>query len=856
MRLVLWLVLRSWRGNRLRSALTVLGVALGVAVVVAIHVMDHNTIQSRLLARNPDFGRVDFELTPKDRRADPAELSRWLEERDDVGPVGLLHATPVEIRRDGAVLGTTRLVGLAPLPNLAFAHYQVADGRDLGPSDGDGGILVGAAWAERLGVGIGDRLVLHPVRVADPTACIEGERVPVDDGAGPAAPQPVEVRGILARYHLGRRDGATVVLGSLPLARRLGPEAPTLFQVNRAYGADPDRLRSALEGPFVVHDERSALLGESSDERAFRNGVKLLGGLALVLGMFVVFQTLSQTLVERLRQIGLLRCLGTSSRQVAGVFLTDAALTAVLGTTLGVALGVGLAWLLQRFEFSSLGMQKDWQLHELPLGPILGTAALGIGFTLAGAAFPLWRVRSLPTLGILHARGVDDGADVLKGVNLFLFALLVLVLPVGYLATTTLLSDSAREMRLVLLQLVALLLVFGIVLLLAPQVVRTLGRAILWPIGRIAPLAGHLVDKTLRRRTGQVSASVCSLALVLVAGIALESLTTALHGDARRFAATAMKDGLFVDTKPAPAAEVRERFTVDGVRQVEALIGPVHAPFPISAVDPERIFGPGAPLAGRAEDAARFARQRCVIVSSRLARLRQLTPGGAVSVTTDGGPVAYTVLAVDDRVGWFPDEAAFALTHPRWLEHDFCVEDGAVRRAVVRIAADADESAVLARLKERRPEDRFKRSSWLLDYALMDVTRDFRLFQVLLGLILGLAGLGVVNAMTIRALGRTREIGVLRALGTSRRQLGVAFLVEGVLVGGLAALVALALGVPLGRLVVRGMNEVAGLDAPYLVPVHALVAAPVLAILVGAVAAVLPGRRASRVDPARAVRFE
>ena len=62
--------------------------------------------------------------------------------------------------------------------------------------------------------------------------------------------------------------------------------------------------------------------------------------------------------------------------------------------------------------------------------------------------------------------------------------------------------------------------------------------------------------------------------------------------------------------------------------------------------------------------------------------------------------------------------------------------------------------------------------------------------------------------------------------------------------------------VPLGRLVVRGMNEVAGLDAPYLVPVHALVAAPVLAILVGAVAAVLPGRRASRVDPARAVRFE
>ena len=136
----------------------------------------------------------------------------------------------------------------------------------------------------------------------------------------------------------------------------------------------------------------------------------------------------------------------------------------------------------------------------------------------------------------------------------------------------------------------------------------------------------------------------------------------------------------------------------------------------------------------------------------------------------------------------------------------------------------------------------------------LDFGLDFS--GILLILILGLAAVGLVNAMTIAALGRVREIGVLRALGTSRRQLRQALLVEGLLTGGLAALVAVLLGVPLGILIVHGMNSVAGVAAPYVPPWHAIIAAPLAALAVGALSAWVPGSRMARIEPARAVRFE
>ena len=177
MRLIAFLIARNWGVNRLRTWLSILGIALGVGVVVAIHIMDHNTIQSRLRELRPDYGRVDLELIPRNSAADLGALRARLAGRADVRDVGLIQQTFVEVRRGGEVLDQARMFGLNPLPNGAFAHYFVERGDDLDDLDGDGFVLIGTRLAEAFAIDVGDQIVLVRPDVAPPARCVGGRLV-------------------------------------------------------------------------------------------------------------------------------------------------------------------------------------------------------------------------------------------------------------------------------------------------------------------------------------------------------------------------------------------------------------------------------------------------------------------------------------------------------------------------------------------------------------------------------------------------------------------------------------------------------------------------------------------------------
>ena len=204
-----------------------------------------------------------------------------------------------------------------------------------------------------------------------------------------------------------------------------------------------------------------------------------------------------------------------------------------------------------------------------------------------------------------------------------------------------------------------------------------------------------------------------------------------------------------------------------------------------------------------------------------------------------------------------PDERAWAVTSPRWMRQDFCVPVASVQYISLLLEPGANPEAVRqAALPIVGRIESAKVGGEVRDHHLWDVTRDFLIFDILLLGILLLATAGLINSMTIAALGRAREIGVVRALGMGRGQLRGMFLIEGLLVGLVSTLLVLALSVPMGLLVVGGLSTVARLDAPYLVPWFWLSLVPVLALLAGLCAAVLPGLRACRQDPAASVRYE
>jgi ABC-type lipoprotein release transport system permease subunit len=867
MRLTFFVVWKSWGSNKIRTLLTILGVALGIAVVTAIHVLDHNTIHSRLQQRIADYGRVDLELLPKDSSRSPGHVREQLSSMQDfVASVGLLHGGELGAVALAAPVakGTAQqqnptgvvLYGLSPLPSQAFAHYNVAKGEDLIDLEGDKFVLIGAQLATTLGVDVDDELFLAPPPRARVNRCIDGKMVTSTNSATKGEMVSVKIKGILSHHALGRANNGAVVVGSFSLGRRVRPHAPSFYQINRVEGTSPDVLKQRLAADFQVLDKRSAMLGEGSDERAFRNGIKMIGLLALVLGMLVVFQTLSQTLMERLKQIGLMRCLGASRRAVASIFLVEGILLALVGAVVGVLGGIGLAYVMGRLELTTLGIGKEITGFEVPPRPVLFAAGLGVFFTLAGSAFPLWKARNVPPVRVLQSRGLGDSGYLLRGVNIFLFMLLVIVLPFAYLAMTPLLTEGGRETRNVLLQAGGIVVLFGGVLLISPHIVRAGGRAFLRPLKRRLPLSTFMVDKTIARNPGRFSAAVCGLAVVLVALVALKHITFALRAEVRQFSVHTMDNHVFFKGEPRQLEDVKMVQSIDGVVSAEFFGDDVRLSFLLRGLPVDDLIREGGALAGKQELIDAYRDTRSLIVSQRWAELNWKKETDDLKILTDSGGKDYQVISVDNSAGFFPDEKAWAVTSPRWLQQDFCKNPTEVTRIALQLKPGTDAQLVRQQVTELFPHTWFKRGDDIRNYLLRDVTKDFLLFDLLLFLILILVGVGLVNTMTIAAVGRAREIGVLRALGMEDRSLRQTFLVEGAMVAMLAAIVAIAMGLPLGYIVVNGLNRVTGLEAPVVIPWSYVALVPVLALITGLFAAILPGSRAIKMNPAEAVRYE
>ncbi|MEC7582674.1 MAG: FtsX-like permease family protein [Planctomycetota bacterium] len=864
MSLTSFVVSKSWASNPLRTALTVLGIALGVGIVVAIYVMDHNTIQSQFLKQNQNRGPVDLEVMAG-RKAPASEILAELAEVPGVSDVAVWRECRAVLEVGEQAKVDVRAFGLSPLPAGVFAHYALAAGRDLRPEDAESAVLLGRDAADKLGVAKGARITVRQPAGGRRYECRDGQLVEIEAARKTPFATEVVVAGVLERHLIGRRNFGDVMVCGYELASRLHPGAPDWFHLQRVYGADVDRLRQELAGKgYVVADERSAHIGQSADERAFRNGLKILGCLALLLGMFVVFQTLSHSLVTRVRLLGLLRCLGTGRGAVGRIFLGEALMLGICGSAVGLLIGIALAALLRLFNISSLGGGKEWLTFELPVLPMLWTAGIGVVFTLAGAAFPLWRARSMPALWILRQRGLsraEDGeTDLLRGVNTWLFVLLIGVLPLAYLAMTPLVAEEGRETLLVLLEMGGMVLAIGGLLLLAPVTLAIGGRVLLWPVARFVPLASWLCRKSVDRQSGRIAAGVVGLSAVLLAFLGLKSLTTSLRGDVREFAVEALNQRAFVEVPASTAESCADWAEIPGVAAVEPIEGEVAGPFLLRGLAVEHAASRGGALEGHQDLVRRYAgtKARTLVASRRLALKMGWKPGTLVALRDRNQvPVSYEVLWISDASGYVPSEQAWAITSPYWLRKDFCIGEVSVTSVTLKFDRGADAGFVNQQLNRLVPgKTGFRRGSAIREYHLRDVHRDFYLFDLLLFMILVLAGTGLLNGMTIAALGRGRELGVLRALGVDRKTLRSSLLLEGVLVGALAAGLALALVSPMAELLVAGLNRVAALDVPLMLPVGWMWAVLPLAVSVGVLSAWFPAARAGREDPAVAIRYE
>ncbi len=863
-----------------RTLFSILGVGLGIAVAVAVFTLDHNTVLGLSLPGLSDW-RPALEVRPARGLADP---HADLEHTAGVAGVSAIFQNEVALRRarsSGEGVGSehervkenapggeertqARLFALESASAAELDAFRVADGRGLDPAAREREVLVGSELADALHVAPGDELLLARPPRAPRTGCVDGEVRALDPKEAAEVPveQPFRIAGVLAREKLGARSKGMVAIVDYRWGRELyrGASLEPVFWVRQDPRVDVERLKSSLARSYSYELNKSVLVGAAAQERAFRNGVRMAGLLALVLGLYVIFHTLSIALVERVREIAVLHALGTTRRQITRIFLCEALIIAASAALVGLGLGLGLARVLLLAGITTLGTGHKIQLFVVPWTTVLPLAGIGVGVALLGSVYPLLRARGASPVAALRGEA-QHHTGVARGFHLFAALLLAVLLPALYFVVVPVVGEAQGVLIGAILAAVGLLALLVVLPLVVPGIVRALSNLLARPLTRAWTFSGRMAAFAIRESGTRIAVSAAAIALVAAAFVGLKGMTASLEGEIVVWAREALVDKVYLARMPAtPLAELRKHLAkFPGVLAIETGSARSYAPFLLLGMRADELARYG-PCKDDPRLAAAIARGEGLILSRQLARQLGYKLGDRVHVGNAAGAVQdLEVLAISDAYGYFPhpDERLYGVVGDTFSKRAFCLDVDSVTECAVVLAPGGDPDVVKAAVREMWPTIdilRYETGRDLLRTHLDDLTRDFRLFDLILGLTALLAALGVLNGLLLSALERTKELGVLKALGASARQVAGMVLAEAAVVGVIGGGVGTALGAVLTPVIVRALEGLSGLDLPEETAGVWLLWVPLGAVVLSLFAALIPIVRMTRTDAVAAVR--
>jgi putative ABC transport system permease protein len=560
---------------------------------------------------------------------------------------------------------------------------------------------------------------------------------------------------------------------------------------------------------------------------AFFNKILLgFAGVALFVGVFLILNTFSIIVAQRTRELALMRALGASRRQVIGSVLVEAVviglIAAVLGLAAGVGVGAGLAYL-----FSTLG-GGGLQLAPVgvPAAAVISSFLVGVLVTVVAAVLPALRASRVAPVAAMQEVSIPDRP-------------LTRISVAGALVTAAgatalglgLFADTGATLWTIL---AGVLVTFIGVALLTPlvsrPVVSALGRLFAWSLpGRL----GRLNSGRNPRRTA-ITAAALMVGIALVTGVTvvMDSAKSSLSAQAEdTIKAQVIISGGEGGSRPPtfdPAVLARTR-DLPGVRAAAGL------------------WGDQAVLDGRKEWRARDQ----MAVSAPDATERGWHVGDRVNVQLSRGDAkTYTIAAV-----YAEDALPASYLLPAAATKDFGVPQPTY--GFVRLAEGATVAQVLPQVKALladSPEVSAADRSTFVKQQVGSLDQVITMVQILLALAILIAVLGVVNTLALSVLERTRELGLLRAVGLGRAQTMRMVTVEAVVISVFGALLGVAVGAGLGTAVVRALDGDGITDL--VLPWTRMGTYLVLAALVGVIAAIAPAIRAARLNVLAAIAHE
>jgi putative ABC transport system permease protein len=828
-RLLLWAGIRYFRQHRWQAFLALSGVMLGVAIVVAVDLA--NTASRQAFADAAATLRGDATHRIVNPAGDVAqEVYRRLATTPDHPPMAPIIEARVGIE---GYPGRARLIGLDFFAEAGFRGML-------------GNVIQGRAavtdWLSRPGAAIVSRSAAAAFGVRS------GEHLNADFHGNTSR---LRVLGI---YDDDSGATSDLILVDIATAQAISGKPDEISYIDLAL-SEAGRVWVAQRLPdnLMLVDARDQADGIAAMSASFELNLTAMSLLALLVGLFLIYNAMSFSVVQRRTLLGRLRALGVTATEIQRVVLFEALLVALIGSLVGILLGMALGYGLLDVvttTVSSLYYQTQTAELTLPASTLTKGTLLGIGGTLLAAWIPARTAAATPPLTTLSRTALETRA---RG-----------RLPISTMGGISLVGVGVF---------VAMQVPGGVVVGFAGLFLLLIGAAAATPMSlrlpsRLAELIGpsNFVRMALRdfdRHLSRLGTAIAALMITLAAGIGVAVMVESMRGsvgiwlDSLLTADVYVSSAAFADGAPLPPGLDNIVSTVPGVGGITRYRDR------ILTVDNRPLMLVAADLDSRSREGFRFAEREPedvwqdyvagqVLISEPLAYHRRLSQGDTLDLPTAFGSKRFRVAGVfqdyaSERGRVFIDLATY---RQHWSD---------VRIDTLALfAADGSASGLIDSVRSRLSADHdlaFTAAGEIHDESLRIFDRTFRITEVLRYLLLLVAFIGVFSALMAIQLERRREFAVMRAIGFSGWQIAQLIAMQATLLGLLAGMIAIPTGLVMAWILTDAVQQRAfGWTMQYLVPLTPLITSIGLGVVAALLASAYPAWQSARSQPAQALR--
>lgn len=856
-----WLLsFQTIKSRPMRSILSMLGIMIGVAGILSLGISNQAAMSSIKSLFEQSSGKSDLMVSPASGEQGFSEsvLSKVANIAGIQYAAALVKVNTIladqqqpdslQISFFGSSNNSMLLYGIDPALDFTIRDYKVTQGRFLDPNQGNFEIVLVENLAEEEDISLGDR-----IKILSPNGI-----------------ERFKVVGLIAREGVGQTNNGNFGVIHLGSAQKA-------FNRNGVYDQLDILLQSSIEGAQLetkrleiqkrLGDDLAVTYPAGQGQRMsqmlsnYQIGLNFLSAIALFVGAFLIYNSFTMTIVERTREYGMLRTIGMSKQQVIRAVLFESLIMGIVGSLLGIIVGIFGARQLAGLLSTLLNMDLTTGM-EVPVGLVFLSLLVGIGVTVLSALIPALQAGKISPIAALRIRGLKkDGWLVRKGGIIGAAMLLI--------SSVLLIWNPIPNDPLFRIGSMTVFLMFTGVTLIIPSTLTWWQKASYALMKRIYGSSGIIGNRNLERAKSRTTLTVTALLVGVAMIIIVQAMTSSFAVDLKAWINAYMGGDLYITSYVPLRSEVsRQLGSIEGV----VAAAPVHYQN-VELMLPDRTF---EKLTFMAVDPSTYTKATSFVftgangdsqqaltqlnqgdsmfVSSVLSEKFGYQPGDKIVLKTPAGLKEFNVAGV---VVDFYNQGMVITGNWQDMRRYFRVNEISTILIKVQDSVSVETiSDTIENLYGKRYHLSIEANTSVKETIFNLMDQAFSMFDLMAVLAVIVSSLGIINTLTMNVLERTREIGMLRAIGMSRKQVRQMILAEAGLMGIIGGILGLLFGIFLSKIFLTGMTAMSGYKLDLIIPLGGVITGLVVSILISQLAALQPANRANKTNILDAIHYE